>query len=397
MKHPCRPPRNSPLFMLSVMMALMAAMMWQPGSALAQAEGFDTRATHAIIMDSRSGAVLLEKNPDEPFPPASMTKIMTMLLVYEKLKEGSLKLTDTFTISEHAWRTGGAPSGSSTMYAELGSSVALADLIPGAVVQSGNDAVIAIAEGIAGSEERYAALMTARARELGLTRSEFRNVTGLPAEGHVSTVRELASLARYLIEVFPDQYKYYSQPEFTWNNIRQRNRNPLLGNYPGADGVKTGFISESGYSMIGSAEREGRRLVVVVAGLKSAREREEEVTRLLDYGFRQFRRVQLFATGDTVGQARVWGGEQSTVRLVAGADIVTSMSDQELAAAEARLVYKGPLVAPVKAGTEIGKVMIYASGKLVSSGPVIVRDSVEPTGSIWSRALDSALFMTFGG
>jgi D-alanyl-D-alanine carboxypeptidase (penicillin-binding protein 5/6) len=383
--------------MLSVMMALMAAMMWQPGSALAQAEGFDTRATHAIIMDSRSGAVLLEKNPDEPFPPASMTKIMTMLLVYEKLKEGSLKLTDTFTISEHAWRTGGAPSGSSTMYAELGSSVALADLIPGAVVQSGNDAVIAIAEGVAGSEERYAALMTARARELGLTRSEFRNVTGLPAEGHVSTVRELASLARYLIEVFPDQYKYYSQPEFTWNNIRQRNRNPLLGNYPGADGVKTGFISESGYSMIGSAEREGRRLVVVVAGLKSAREREEEVTRLLDYGFRQFRRVQLFVTGDTVGQARVWGGEQSTVRLVAGADIVTSMSDQELAAAEARLVYKGPLVAPVKAGTEIGKVMIYASGKLVSSGPVIVRDSVEPTGSIWSRALDSALFMTFGG
>ncbi|MEE4237507.1 MAG: D-alanyl-D-alanine carboxypeptidase family protein [Anderseniella sp.] len=379
------------------MMALMAAMMWQPGSALAQAEGFDTRATHAIIMDSRSGAVLLEKNPDEPFPPASMTKIMTMLLVYEKLKEGSLKLTDTFTISEHAWRTGGAPSGSSTMYAELGSSVALADLIPGAVVQSGNDAVIAIAEGVAGSEERYAALMTARARELGLTRSEFRNVTGLPAEGHVSTVRELASLARYLIEVFPDQYKYYSQPEFTWNNIRQRNRNPLLGNYPGADGVKTGFISESGYSMIGSAEREGRRLVVVVAGLKSAREREEEVTRLLDYGFRQFRRVQLFVTGDTVGQARVWGGEQSTVRLVAGADIVTSMSDQELAAAEARLVYKGPLVAPVKAGTEIGKVMIYASGKLVSSGPVIVRDSVEPTGSIWSRALDSALFMTFGG
>lgn len=398
MSYPLRLPRVWPLCALCLMTAMvLLASMYKPPAANAQAESFDTRASHAIIMDSRSGAVMLEKNPDEPFPPASMTKIMTMLLVYERLKEGSLKLTDTFTISEHAWRTGGAPSGSSTMYAELGSLVALADLIPGAVVQSGNDAAIAIAEGIAGSEERYADMMTARARELGLTRSVFKNVTGLPAEGHVSTVRELASLARYLIEVFPEQYKYYSQTEFTWNNIRQRNRNPLLGSYPGADGVKTGYISESGYGMIGSAEREGRRLIVVVAGLKSAREREEEVTRLLDYGFRQFHRVQLFSTGDTVGQARVWGGEQSTVRIVAGADIVTSMSDQELASAEARLVYKGPLVAPVKAGTEIGKVMIYASGKFVSSGPVVVRDSVEPTGSIWSRALDSALFMTFGG
>lgn len=376
---------------------LLLSLVLRAPDARAQNEAFDTRASHAIIMDSRSGAVLLEKNADEPFPPASMTKIMTMLLVFEKLREGSLKLADTFTISEHAWRTGGAPSGSSTMYAVLGSSIALSDLIPGAVVQSGNDAAIAIAEGIAGSEERYAELMTARARELGLTRSVFKNVTGLPAEGHVSTARELAGLARYLIEVFPEQYKYYSQPEFTWNNIRQRNRNPLLGSYAGADGVKTGYISESGYGMIGSAEREGRRLVVVVSGLKSAREREDEVKRLLDYGFRQFRRVQLFASGDTVGQARVWGGEQSAVRLVAGSDIVTSMSDQELASAEARLVYKGPLVAPVKAGTEIGKVMIYAGGKLVSSGPVIVRDSVEPSASIWSRALDSALFMTFGG
>ena len=363
----------------------------------AHAEEFDTRASHAIIMDSKSGAVLFAKDADQQFPPASMTKVMTMLLVFERLRDGRLKLSDEFRISENAWRTGGAPSGSSTMYAELGSSVALSDLLQGVIVQSGNDAAIAIAEGVAGSESAYAEMMTARVRELGLTGSTFKNVTGLPAEGHLSTAHDLASLARYLIEVFPEYYKYYSQPEFTWNNILQRNRNPLLGDYPGADGVKTGYIKESGYGMIGSAQRDGRRLIAVVSGLKSSREREEEITRLLDYGFRQFRPVQLFSAGDTVGQARVWGGERSTVRLVAKEAITTSMSERELSSAEARLVYKGPLVAPVKAGAEVGKVMIYTGGKLVSSGPVMVRDSVEPTDSIWSKALDSALFMAFGG
>lgn len=361
------------------------------------AEDYDTRASHAIVIDSRSGAVLFEKSADEPVPPASMSKVMTMLMVFEKLRKGSLKLTDRFIISENAWRTGGAPSGSSTMYAELGSSVVLSDLIQGVIVQSGNDAAIAIAEGISGSEEAFAASMTARARELGLTISTFKNATGLPAEGHVSSVRELSSLARYLIEVFPEDYKYYSQPEFTWNDIRQRNRNPLLGNYEGADGVKTGYIRESGYGMIGSAERNGRRLIVVVSGLKSSRERAEETRRLLDFGFRQFRRVRLFEVGETVGRARVWGGQSSTVRLVAKQDIATSMSDEEMTKAEARLSYKGPLVAPLRAGTEIGSVKVLIDGKFVSSGPVMIGDSVEATDSIWSKALDSALFMALGG
>jgi D-alanyl-D-alanine carboxypeptidase (penicillin-binding protein 5/6) len=378
------------LFLASLALLVVAVLS-------VRAEDFDTRAIHAIVIDSRSGAVLFEKDANEQFPPASMTKVMTMLLVFELLRDGRLKFSDEFRISENAWRTGGAPSGSSTMYAELGSSIALSDLIQGVIVQSGNDAAIAIAEGVAGSESAYAEMMTARVRDLGLTGTTFKNVTGLPADGHLSTAHDLASLARYLIEVFPEYYKYYSQPEFTWNNILQRNRNPLLGDYPGADGVKTGYIKESGYGMIGSAQRNGRRLIAVVSGLKSPREREEEITRLLDYGFRQFRPVQLFAAGDTVGQARVWGGEKSTVRLVAKEAIMTSMSDHELASAEARLVYKGPLVAPVKAGAEVGKVMVYTGGKLVSSGPVMVRNSVEPTDSIWSRALDSALFMAFGG
>jgi D-alanyl-D-alanine carboxypeptidase (penicillin-binding protein 5/6) len=386
---------NLPLAIKRLVLSVCAVLLVFAPAAVAQ--DFDTRATHAIIIDSRSGKVLFEKQPDEPIQPASMSKVMTMLMVFEKLKAGRLKMTDKFRISEDAWRRGGAPSGSSTMYAELGSEVALSDLIQGVIIQSANDGAIAIAEGLAGSEERFAADMTARARELGLTVSTFKNATGLPAEGHVSSVRELARLTRYLIEVFPDYYKYYGQPEFTWNKIRQRNRNPLLGDYPGADGVKTGYIRDAGYGLIGSAERNGRRLIVVLSGLQSSGARAEEAKRLLDYGFRLFRPVRLFAAGDTVGQARVWGGDASTVRIVAKQDITTLLSDEERATAEAQLAYKGPLVAPVRAGQQIGHVKVFTDGRMVTSAPVYARDSVGVTDSAWSKALDSALFMAFGG
>lgn len=378
--------------------ACMVLVVFAHGiSSTASAEGFDTKAKHAIIIDSRSGKVLFEKDADELFPPASMSKVMTMLMIFERLESGRLKETDEFKISENAWRRGGAPSGSSSMYAILDSRVAISDLIQGVIVQSGNDAAITLAEGVAGTEERFAQDMTARARELGLAKSVFKNATGLPDEGHVSTARELASLTRYLIEVFPQYYKFYSQPEFTWNKITQQNRNPLLGNYEGADGVKTGYIKESGYGMIGSAERNGRRLIVVASGMKSKRERGEEAEKLLNYGFTKFRPIRLYAAGDTIGQARVWGGEQSTVRIVAKEDINTLLSDDEKATAEARLVYQGPLKAPIKAGVEIGSVNILSDGKLISKAPVFTKESIEETESIWKRALDSALFMALGG
>ena len=379
-------------FMLIVLLSLIAACS-------AHAEDFATQAKYAIVMDSRSGKVLYEKGADDLVAPASMRKVMTMLMVFEKLngQSGGLKMTDEFRISEYAWRTGGAPSGSSTMYAILDSKVAVSDLIQGVIVQSGNDAAIALAEGIAGSEQRFAEDMTKRARELGLEKSVFKNATGLPAEGHVSTMRELASLARYLIEVFPQYYKYYSQPEFTWNNITQQNRNPLLGSYRGADGVKTGYIKDAGYGLIGSSERDGRRLIAVISGLDTKRQRSQEAEKLLDFGFRQFRPIRLYAAGDTIGQARVWGGEESTVRLITREDIMTLLSDDERATAEAQLVYKGPLRAPVRAGDEIGYVKISSDGKLVSKAPVYTKESVAETDSMWRRALDSALFMVFGG
>lgn len=376
-----------------IAIALLAGMSWKTAAA----QEFETIADYAIVMDSRSGKVLFEKNADELVPPASMSKVMTMIMVFERLKQGRLKLTDEFTITEDAWRRGGAPSRSSTMYAELGSKVALEDLIKGVVVQSGNDAAIALAQGIGGTEDGFADDMTRRARELGLPKSTFKNATGLPAEGHLTTMRELASLTRYIIEVFPQYYKYYSIREFTWNNITQQNRNPLLGKYRGADGVKTGYIRDSGYGMIGSAEREGRRLIVVVGGMKSRRDRAQEAERLLDSGFRKFRAVRIFSAGDTVGQARVWGGEEPSVKLVTKNDILTLLSEEEQATAEVQLVYSGPLKAPIKAGTAIGIVRVLSDGKLVYKAPVHTKNSVPATDSIWKKALDSALFMALGG
>ncbi len=377
---------------------VLFASLWATGAMSgASSQEFNTGAEYAIVMDSRSGKVLFEKNADELVPPASMSKIMTMLMVFERLQQKRLKLTDKFVISEDAWRRGGAPSRSSTMYAEVGSKVALEDLVRGVIIHSGNDAAIAIAEALGGTEDGFADDMTRRARELGLQKSTFKNATGLPAEGHVSTMRELASLTRYLIEVFPEYYKYYGEREFTWNNIRQQNRNPLLGNYRGADGVKTGYIRDSGYGMIGSAEREGRRLIVVVGGMASKNDRSVEVERLLDFGFRKFRSVRLFSAGDTVGQARVWGGELPSVKLVTKKDMLTLLSDEEKSTAEVQLVYTGPLTAPVEAGKQIGFVRILTDGKLVYKSPIYTKHSVAPTDSMWRKALDSALFMALGG
>ena len=303
---------------------------------------FQTKAPFAILMDSRSGTVYFENNADALMAPASMSKIMTMLMVFEGLKSGRLHLNDEFTISENAWRQGGAASGGSTMYAPVNSRVRLEDLMQGVIIQSANDACIAIAEGIAGTEEAFADQMTRRARELGLKRSMFKNANGLPEPEHKVTSRELAQLTRYLIEVFPTEYRLYSQPDFTWNNIRQQNRNPLLGSYPGADGVKTGYTKESGYGLVGSANRDGRRLIVVVNGLSTAGERAAEARKLLDFGFRQFRSYELFEANETVGDARVWGGTSSWVRLVAREPVRVLLSEQEKPSARTEIVYRGP-------------------------------------------------------
>ena len=377
------------------LLACLMAMLGAAPPAAAQEE-FASKALQAILLDARTGRVLFAKDADTTVPPASMSKLMTMIMVFEALKAGTLTLDQTFTVSEDAWRRGGAMSGGSTMYAEVKSSIRLEDLIKGAVVQSANDACIVIAEAIAGGEPAFAQRMTARARELGAVNATFRNATGLPDPEHRMSVRDLSVLARHIITRFPDYYAYYSLPEFTWNDITQQNRNPLLKDYPGADGMKTGYTKEAGYGLVGSAERDGRRLIMVIAGTKSINERRQEAQALLDWGFRQFRSVDVYAKGDRVGQARVWGGTQRSVPLLAAQSVRVALTAQEQELAEVKLAYNGPLMAPVEAGKEVGKVRFIVDGITVADVPVVTASPVEADPSMWSRALDSVFIMIFG-
>lgn len=372
-------------------------LVFSAGSGFSLSDTYETSAKQAILIDSRSGTVYFGKDEDKLMAPASMSKIMTMLLVFEGLKDGSLRLDDEFTITTDAWRRGGAPSGGSTMYAKINSRIKLEDLIRGVIIQSANDAAIAIAEGIAGSEEAFAQRMTKRARELGLPNSTFKNATGLPDPEHRVTARELAQLARYLIEVFPEYYKIYSEQSFTWNKIKQGNRNPLLGKYPGADGVKTGHTKEAGFGLVGSAVRDGRRLIVVLNGMKSKAERSRESIKLLDWGFRRFQRVSLFRKGDNVATARVWGGEKSFVSLVAENDISIRLSDKEREQAEMIVRFSGPVKAPVRVGQELGRVVVKLDGKTITSAPLVAAEKSPAVESMWSKAIDTLMYKAFGG
>ncbi len=367
---------------------------------LAQGKAADgpyvAKAAEAILMDARTGRVLYEKDADEPVPPASMSKLMTMIMVFEALKAGKLTLDQKFKVSQDAWKRGGASSGGSTMYAELNSEIALGDLIKGVIVQSANDACIVIAENMAGSEQAFAEQMTKRAHELGASSATFKNATGLPDPEHRMSVRDLAVLARYIINNFPQYYQYYSIPEFTWNKITQQNRNPLLKDYPGADGMKTGYTKEAGYGLIGSAVRDGRRLVMVIAGLKSINDRKLDAQGLLDYGFKQFHTIDIYAKGDRVGEARVWGGTERHVPLLASADVRVALTPEEQDMAEVKLAYTGPLLAPVQANQQVGSVRFIVDGVTVADVPVVTGGAVPAENSIWSRAVDSVFIMVFG-
>src|SRR5712692_4611237 len=278
--------------------------------------GFDGDAPTAILIEASSGSVLFEKNADELRAPSSMMKLMTAEMVFHAIKQGEVKLTDEYRVSENAWRKGGAPSGGSTMFAAIHSKISVDDLLRGAIIQSGNDACMVLAEGIAGNERTFAdEMMTKRARELGMTQSTFANSNGLPDPGNKMTVRELAKLARYIIQTYPDFYKLFGEREFTWNKIRQQNRNPLLTSLEGSDGLKTGYTKEGGYGMVGSAVQNGTRLIVVINGLEDPEDRATEAKKMLEWGFRNFETRTLFAAGQPFSYARVFGGESRSVKL----------------------------------------------------------------------------------
>lgn len=356
---------------------------------------FETAAPHAILVDYETGTVLFEKAADELFPPASMAKLATLEYAFHELKEGRLSEDDSFTISEHAWRTGGAPSGGSAMYAEINSSVPVRFLLRGIAVQSGNDAAIAMAEGIAGSEASFADLVNRRAREIGLRRSTFQNASGLYDPDQLVTARDLATLARHIIREYPDYYRIFSEPEFTWNNIQQRNRNPLIGSNIGVDGLKTGYIKESGYGIVVSAARNEQRLILVISGLESERQRETEARRLLDWGFRNFLQVTAFEPDEVVADARVYGGAVGSVPLKADGAVRVLLPRSAGDAVRARVVYRGPLLAPVEAGKEVGSLMVWEGERLIQEVPLYTAGAVE-RGPLHARALDALGELLFG-
>jgi len=384
--------RRSLVICALVALPLAAIAATAPGQ---KKEEFATAAPYAILIDADSGSVLFEKAADQATPPSSMAKLMTSEVVFHELTESKLKLDDEFQISEDAWRRGGAPSHTSSMFAPIYSRVRVQDLLTAAIVQSANDACIALAQGIAGNETAFAMKMNARAKEIGLTSSNFTNATGLPDQGLKSTVRDLAKLAQYLIKTYPDFYKYYGEKEFTWNKIRQQNRNPLLAMNIGADGLKTGYTEDGGYGLVGSAERDGLRLIVVINGLKSEKERGEEGRRLLEWGFHGFETKMLFAEGQIVGEARLFGGEQMHVPLV-GQDVIALMVPRgNNDRISAKVVYNGPVLAPVARGQPIGKLRVSRGDRVALEAPLIAAESVG-RGGMARRALDAVGELVIG-
>lgn len=385
-----------PSTLQTVLIRLLVALAIILGiAAPASAQLFETRAEEAVLLDANTGTVLFAKNADEQVPPASLAKLMTMEVVFHALKTGRLSMDDEFQVSENAWRTGGAVSGGSTMFAELGSSIPVEDLIQGVIVQSANDGCIVIAEGMAGSEGLFARLMNARAREIGLDNSIFTNSTGLPDPLQKVTMRDLVKLADHIRREYPEYYKYYSQPQFTWNKILQRNRNPLLTMDIGADGMKTGYTEESGYAIVGSINRDGRRLIVAMSGMPDQRARGEEARKLLEWGLRAFEPYQIFKKDEEIGNVRLYGGDQLTVPVTVKEDLSILLPIADRDNMKARIIYTGPIMAPVEEGQEIATLKVWIGDNLSQETPLYAAYSVG-LGPIHRRALDALTELAFG-
>ncbi|WP_404403968.1 D-alanyl-D-alanine carboxypeptidase family protein [Pelagibacterium halotolerans] len=364
------------------------------GAARAQVD-FDTQAPYAILMDYESGAVLFQKNADAQIAPASMAKLMTVAVVLDMVERGALDLDDEFFITEHAWRTGGAPSGGSTMFAELGSSVSVDNLLHSVIVQSGNDAAIALAEGIAGSEAAFASIMNEFALDIGLENSHFTNPSGLPDEDMYVTARDLAQLARYIIREFPDYYPVFSVESFEWNGIAQSNRNNLLGMGIGIDGLKTGHTEAAGYGIVVSTEEGGRRLVGVLHGLESSSARTEEARKFMTWGARSFERIPAFAEGAIVGQAKVYGGNIAEVGLVGEGAIDIYLPRGNRRCLSAEIAYQAPILPPVNQGQRLAQLRILCNDQIIQMAPLYAAESVEE-GGLTRRATDALFELIFG-
>jgi D-alanyl-D-alanine carboxypeptidase (penicillin-binding protein 5/6) len=368
------------------LVVLAAGLAAAPAAAQ---QTLDLKADTVLLADHESGTTLYEKNADKPFPPANLTKLMTLAVVFDLIKDGKLTLDTEFPISEHAWRTGGAPSRTTTMFAPINSRVKVADLLAGVIVQAANDGSIALAEGIAGTEAEFAILMRKKATELGLTRSTFHNPSGLPDPDQKVTARDLMRLAQYLVDTHPDLYKLFSQSEFTFNKIRQTNRNVLINAGIGVDGLAVAGGRDQTPAIVASAVQDGQRMIVVLAGAKTDKDRNDEAKRALEWGFRSFETVTVYNAGEVIGSASVYGGAQSSVDVVAQKPVKLLLQRNNRGKLSGRVNYRGPVKAPVEVGQAIGKLVVYRDDQPIHETPVFAREAVRE-GSIVQRAFDAA-------
>jgi serine-type D-Ala-D-Ala carboxypeptidase (penicillin-binding protein 5/6) len=357
---------------------------------------FATRAPAAVLIDGDTGAILWQNNADELMPPASVTKLMTLDIAFQAIKDGRLKLDDDCVMSVHAWKTGGAPSRTSSMFVPVNTTAKVEELIRGMIIQSANDAAIAVAECMAGTEENFAKRMNVEAKKIGLTRSVFKNPTGLFDPDHVMSAREIGKLAYYIIKTHPEFYKYFSEKEFAYSKFKFRNRNPLLLTDIGADGLKTGQLKESGFHLVGSAVQGGKRLIVVVMGLPSPEQGGAEAQRLLDWGFKSFAPFKLFDAGETVARARVWGGQSFYVPVTGKGPIMVILPRVPVnPRLKAEITYLGPLKAPIKKGDRVATLRVTSQTNSVNEVPLYAAEDVEPGGMV-RRGLDSLAHLALG-
>lgn len=359
---------------------------------------FDTVASHAYLIDYDTGEVLLDKKADELMAPASMSKLMTAYILFEKIKNGQVSLEDDFEVSTNAWKKGGEKSGSSTMFLKPNSKVKVKDLIRGIIVQSGNDACITVAENIAGSEENFAEEMTLRAREIGLEKSTFKNATGWPHKEHLMTCKELAMLAKKLISEFPEFYPIYSEKSFKYNGIKQDNRNPLLYSMPDqADGLKTGHTEKSGYALVGSAKsKDGkRRLILVVNGLKTMKDRNTETKKIMEWGLREFENYSLFKNGQIVTEIPVWLGVEENVPVVLSKDVLVTIHRLDKPKTKVVVTYDSWAKAPVKKGDTLASLNVILPDGKSHRFPLVAAKDV-PAINFWGRMKAAVSSVVYG-
>ncbi|MFA7275519.1 MAG: D-alanyl-D-alanine carboxypeptidase family protein [Pseudobdellovibrionaceae bacterium] len=373
---------------------VVAALLLFPCGAYAQAIP-ETAAKNAIVIDYDTGTVLFEKNADERVPTASMSKVLTTIVVYDAIKAGTLKMDTMLPVSEKAWRESDPDVGGSTMFLDINSSVKVEDLLRGVVIQSGNDACIVLAEGIAGSEANFAELLNEKAAEIGMTNSHFANATGLDDPNHYSTSRDLALMGAYLIHHYPEDYKLYAQKEFVYNNIRQGNRNPLLYKDIGADGVKTGHTSVAGFGLIGSAATGDRRVVVVINGTKSMQERSDEAVKLMQWGQTSFKNMTLLKKGQVIDKVPVVLGAARDVNIVAADSMISTVPAFTKTPAQITASYKVPLVAPVRAGDKVGSLLVTLTNGQTSEIPLLSESDVAEA-SFFARISEKLMIMLVG-